>query len=575
MKTKTSRKSKALGSSLLTVLFIGTMLSLGALSYLTLVDQQSYLSYRSQAWNLAMTLVEAGLEDGLEQLNSNSASLGTAPWSYDTNSSTYSHTYTSSAGSYTVYIQYYDPFNPLVRCKATVSEPTLVQYSPNAFFAAGGVNVNTPSTSGNSVARAVQIRATRSNLLIKGIVAKQNVNMNGNDISTDSFDSSDPAHSNNGMYPTNDWTKLKNNGDVAVNASVTNAVSAGNANIYGHVMVGAGGTVSVGPNGGVGDHAWQAAHPGAMEGGYVTDNANFTFPDQVYPYSASTAGVQLLSSGGSVSTTNYTLATNSTTTATYPNPVPYGGVVTNSVTVHTQTWPNQPNTITNCDNSQNKAKNQPAAGTYCINPPPWQTGGGTNNSSDWYWYGIKDYQYVSNSYTYNLYTTNYTVSTANYDYVLYSGDYYLGSALSGKILVLGNARLVVPNGINMSGNDTLTIAQTGSLQVYAGKTMNIDGNGVVNNNGFAQNCEIFCTPSVTSVSFTGNGEFTGVVVAPEANVTLKGGGHSNNDFSGALMANSVTLTGHYSFHYDEALSKNAAKARYIVKSWDEVNPDSF
>jgi len=83
---------------------------------------------------------------------------------------------------------------------------------------------------------------------------------------------------------------------------------------------------------------------------------------------------------------------------------------------------------------------------------------------------------------------------------------------------------------------------------------------------------MYCAPTVTSFDFNGNGEFTGVLVAPNANVRMNGGGHADNDFEGALVANSITMNGHFKFHYDESLGRKNASGRLLVTSWDEVNP---
>jgi len=128
----------------------------------------------------------------------------------------------------------------------------------------------------------------------------------------------------------------------------------------------------------------------------------------------------------------------------------------------------------------------------------------------------------------------------------------------------------------MSGNDVVQIASGGSLTVYAGgRTDSIGGNGIVNQSGFAANAIFNFTPATTSLNFGGNGEFIGVIVAPEAHVTMNGGGRSNTDFVGALMADSITMNGHYSFHYDEALGKRGANSRFIIQSWDEVDPHTL
>jgi len=76
---------------------------------------------------------------------------------------------------------------------------------------------------------------------------------------------------------------------------------------------------------------------------------------------------------------------------------------------------------------------------------------------------------------------------------------------------------------------------------------------------------------VTSFTLSGNGTFIGAVVAPNADVTLNGGGSTATDFIGALMANSVTMGGHFNFHYDEALAGDKRLGRFLITSWNEVN----
>jgi len=51
---------------------------------------------------------------------------------------------------------------------------------------------------------------------------------------------------------------------------------------------------------------------------------------------------------------------------------------------------------------------------------------------------------------------------------------------------------------------------------------------------------------------------------------MNGSGSTVWDFSGSLMVNSVKLNGHFNFHYDESLSKDPHKGRYIVSAWNEI-----
>jgi hypothetical protein len=151
--------------------------------------------------------------------------------------------------------------------------------------------------------------------------------------------------------------------------------------------------------------------------------------------------------------------------------------------------------------------------------------------------------------------------------VLSGGNYYSTSGL-GNTIVTGNSTLVLPNGYNIG---TLTIAPGGSLTLYVGGTsMTLDGNQVINQQGLAQDLIIYAANSVTNISFSGNAAFTGVVVAPNATANLNGGGKDGVDYSGALMVNSVTMNGHWNFHYDVALSRVPSPGRYVANSWQEV-----
>ncbi len=555
-------KVAKLASALLTTLVVLSILSLFVMYYLSLAEQQSNLNARSQAWNMAIAVSEAGVEEGLQQLNNNTFNLTADGWASPSGGIYTMDRTLPDGSSYTVKLDLsYDPFNPTISCRANVVPPRLAGGPPTYYFAQAGAPVLGPST----LSRASRVRCTRGNLLIKGMVAKHLIDMNGNDILTDSFDSTDPRYCTAGHY---DAAKAGDNGDVATNEKIANGITGGMANIYGHVTTGPGGSVAVGSEGGVGSHAWQAAHPGTIEDGCFTDDANFTFPDQLMPY---IAGLPPL--GGTVVLTNYSINTNAIIgSTTYPTNGAVG-VSTNVTYITTPTWPNMPGTTTNCSSTVKSGKNFPAAGTYCGNP--WHTGQSDNNSSAWNWYTIASYTYPLYTYSYDLYTTSYTVTTNYFDHILYNGNYVVDT-LSGTTLVLGHARLVVLNGISMSGNDVIQIAQGGSLELYVGgSSSTIAGNGIINQAGFASDCKIYCTPTVTDLDFKGNGEFIGVVVAPEAHVTMDGGGHLNNDFIGAIMCDSVTMNGHYSFHYDEALGKNAVDGRFIIGCWDEVDPRSF
>jgi hypothetical protein len=171
---------------------------------------------------------------------------------------------------------------------------------------------------------------------------------------------------------------------------------------------------------------------------------------------------------------------------------------------------------------------------------------------------------------------NVTVNGVTYDYVLTNGNYQL-SSFSGKMLVRGNAVLLVTDSFSMSGkNDVIMVTNNATLKLYvAAPSATISGQGAINTSGSPTNLFYYGLPTNTSIDFTGNGEFTGVIYAPSAALSLKGGGNSDQDFSGASVTKTVTMNGNFQFHYDESLGRINTGGIHRITSWNEVaNPSS-
>jgi Tfp pilus assembly protein PilX len=346
MKLKLSRKLKKLGSALLTTLVICTIMSIFVMYNLALVDQQGKLSTRSQAWNIAMAVTEAGIEDGIEQINSNSSNLvadgyvkiaDAACVDDPVNRGVFARTNTLPDGNwYVVYVYITNcPVwlngnlnNPLVVAKSYVTLPAMAQNNSSTMFAAMGFG----GGSGPVVlTRAVQVTCQKPNLYVNGLAAKNGINLNGNNIYTDSYNSQDPAKSTNGQYDPSKYSG--NKGDIALNTGgIINAgISAGNSDIYGHVHTSPGVPLTLGPNGYVGAHP---AGSGIQSGWWVQD-ANFTFPDTSSPAGASTWGA--LPSGGWVVATS--VVSSNASSSTMPNPAPTGLVTNESAVIGISTYP--------------------------------------------------------------------------------------------------------------------------------------------------------------------------------------------------------------------------------------------
>ena len=137
-------------------------------------------------------------------------------------------------------------------------------------------------------------RANRGPLpmFIAALAGRQKVDLVGNGITTDSYDSSDVIHFPGGFY--NVSNRLAG-GDVACEAGITNVTD---VSIYGHVRTGPNANFSLGSNGRVGDLNWVG--PG-IEPGWWNYDFRFCFPEVKPPY---TSGLALTFGSG---TNNYIL----------------------------------------------------------------------------------------------------------------------------------------------------------------------------------------------------------------------------------------------------------------------------
>src|ERR1035437_4249597 len=114
MKIRFTLKLKQMASALLAVMVLGGILCLFIMYYLSLIGQQNTLSVRSQSWNLAIAVTEAGVEEGLQAINSSSGNLASDGWV--ANGTVYGRTNYSLPGGnwYTVALDLTTPTAPVV-----------------------------------------------------------------------------------------------------------------------------------------------------------------------------------------------------------------------------------------------------------------------------------------------------------------------------------------------------------------------------------------------------------------------------------------------------------------------------
>jgi hypothetical protein len=256
---------------LVTMVIIGVTLG----SYLLLVANQNLSVMRSEAWNSAIAVAEAGIEEAMAHLNTNPTNRAVDGWEIEGQNVVKERKLGTS--KYRVSISK-DLEPPVITAEGFVQIPKTQEF------------ISPP--------RTVRVTTTNDALFAKGMTAKGRIDLSGNKIRVDSFDSSDPAFSTDGLY---DPTKNKDGGDVATNSSVEDSLNIWNADILGRASTGPGGDVRLGSNGTVGSKAWHGSGQKGAEPGWTSDDMNVHFPDVKRPWNGTTFPPKPLSFGG----TNY------------------------------------------------------------------------------------------------------------------------------------------------------------------------------------------------------------------------------------------------------------------------------
>jgi hypothetical protein len=461
MKLRISRSARERGTVLVASLCLAFVLGFALAGYLTLVQYQSQSVARSQTWNGSLAVAEAGIEDGLQFINKFAGTPILPSW---TNSSSVDNWTVLSPGVYTV--------------RRDLGPTAGVYYNAYITNLSSGPSVYVVGTvpaplSGAPLRRDIFVNTRRNALFNFALAAQGKIDLNGNNIATDSFDSSNTNSSNNGIYSA---SRRNGSGDVVTNGTFTNSISVGNADIMGHVNTGPNGTITLGPNGTIGSVAWVTnGNTGIENTSYVNSTMNVQFPDVASPDTI------------------------------------YGV----------------------------------SAGSWVGLPPAGQT-----------------------------ITINSTTTTFDQSYNTPGDQYYkLTTQLGGKIYVGTNVNLVLwlTAGASFSGNDQITIASGGSLTIYTAGSFSMSGNAAVNNYmQFAERFSLLGLPACTNISLKGNAAITGTVYAPQAALSVGGGGSTTYDFVGSAMAKTVSMNGHMKFHFDEALKNSNFSRGYIASNWKEV-----
>jgi hypothetical protein len=278
LKTSHSTNHSTQGHVLAMVLVVVTICAIALMSYLQLVNSQNRAVARSQGWNSAVPVMEAGVEEALAHLNANVDNLNVDGWVRIGN---YYRMERSVGEKY--YVVTIHPTNaayPIIESRGFCRMPMLVQNTGSPFFMAqAGMNYGGPRQ--GYMGRGVRITAKRNNSMIKALLAKDSIRIGGN-VSVDSYDSCDPAKNSGGRY---DPTKAGEGGDIASNGKLINEITAsGSVDIRGHISTGPGGTIGInGNNVSIGSDSWVDSDRTGIEPGWFRDDMNANIADSPPP----------------------------------------------------------------------------------------------------------------------------------------------------------------------------------------------------------------------------------------------------------------------------------------------------
>lgn len=139
--------------------------------------------------------------------------------------------------------------------------------------------------------------------------------------------------------------------------------------------------------------------------------------------------------------------------------------------------------------------------------------------------------------------------------------------------------------VQMTGNQSgVVINSGGSLALYTSGNVAITGKGIINGGGSSSDAnqpidfQLYGTRTAAqtaisgyqTIGIKGNGYLSGVVYAPNADVTVNG----NGDVLGAVVGHTVTMTGNASFHYDESLANFGGSGLWKISKWRELSSSS-
>jgi Tfp pilus assembly protein PilX len=243
------------GTVLVTTLVMSMLIAIVIAALLFVAQQHNQMTARSRVWSSEIPLAEAGVEEAMALINSRPSTLQSEGWQRINSTNFWKRREFTNAYFHAT----------ILPSSASLSAAT------NTIVSIGFARVPLRT----NYTRRTVVAIAKLGPPDFGIVSKTTISMNGNPY-IDSYDSSDPRFSTNGVY---DPTKRRDRAGVATTSSLSPAIDTGGGDIYGSAATGPGGTVS----GDVGDGAWLASGGTGSQPGHVTDDYNAAITDVALP----------------------------------------------------------------------------------------------------------------------------------------------------------------------------------------------------------------------------------------------------------------------------------------------------
>ncbi len=286
---------QAQGSILLVMLIISAILGITLASYLIMAQNQNASVMRSQVWNSAIPIAEAGVEDAMQLLNKYAGNFDAVTnwpsmhsedgWTMIAPQVFYVRRFFSE-NYYDVYITNSPWQNPSIYSVGYALWRNPYGNAPVPLSAAVGVDYGSTRT---VLPRNVTVGTRIDPLFNVAMAAKLTIDFAGKNVNTDSFHSMMPLYSDwqaslgYGLYPAGQPSKTLDHGDVVTDHTIINSMNVGNSKIKGQVKTGPKGTIAIGPGGSVGDKAWVDGGSKGIKPGFSSDDMNILFPDVIMP----------------------------------------------------------------------------------------------------------------------------------------------------------------------------------------------------------------------------------------------------------------------------------------------------